>query len=55
VSGGLGSEKARSVNLWEAANASYRPMIKAAGTEQAPTMVVVVNWIEELKARLPAK
>jgi len=30
-------------------------MIKTAGTEQAPTMVVVLNWIEELKARLPAK
>jgi hypothetical protein len=26
-----------------------------AGTEQAPTMVVVVNWLEELKAKLPAK
>jgi serine/threonine-protein kinase len=25
------------------------------GTEQAPTMVVVLNWLEELKARLPAK
>ena len=30
-------------------------MIKAAGTEQAPTMVVVLNWLEELKAKLPAK
>ena len=30
-------------------------MIKAVGTEQAPTMVVVLNWLEELKAKLPAK
>ena len=30
-------------------------MIKASGTEQAPTMVVVLNWLEELKAKLPAK
>ena len=30
-------------------------MIKAAGSEQAPSMVVVLNWLEELKARLPAK
>jgi len=30
-------------------------MIKAAGTEQAPSMVVVLNWLEELKAKLPAK
>ena len=30
-------------------------MIKAAGAEQAPSMVVVVNWSEELKAKLPAK
>ena len=25
------------------------------GTDQAPSMVVVVNWLEELKAKLPAK
>jgi len=30
-------------------------MIKASGTEQAPSMVVVLNWLEELKAKLPAK
>ena len=30
-------------------------MIKAAGTEQAPSIVVVLNWLEELKAKLPAK
>jgi serine/threonine-protein kinase len=30
-------------------------MIKTAGTEQAPSMVVVLNWSEELKAKLPAK
>ena len=30
-------------------------MIKAAGAEQAPSMVVVLNWLEELKAKLPAK
>ena len=33
-------------------------MIEAAGGEQAPSMVVVLNWLEgleELKARLPAK
>ena len=30
-------------------------MIKAAGPEQAQTMVVVLNWLEELKAKLPAK
>jgi len=30
-------------------------MIKAAGPDQAPTMVVVLNWLEELKAKLPAK
>ena len=30
-------------------------MIKAAGTEQAPTMVVVLNWLAKLKAKLPAK
>ena len=30
-------------------------MIKAAGGEQAPSMVVVVNWLEELKAKLPTK
>jgi serine/threonine-protein kinase len=30
-------------------------MIKAAGAEQTPTMVVVVNWSEELKAKLLAK
>ena len=30
-------------------------MIKAAGTDQAPRMVVVLNWLEELKARLPMK
>lgn len=30
-------------------------MIKAAGTEHAPSMVVVLNWLEELKAKLPAK
>ena len=29
-------------------------MIKP-GTEQAPSMVVVLNWLEELKAKLPAK
>ena len=29
-------------------------MIKDAGTDQAPTMVVVVNWLEELKAKPPA-
>ncbi len=28
-------------------------MIKAAGTDEAPSMVVVLNWLEELKARLP--
>ena len=31
-------------------------MIKAnAGTDQTPTMVVVLNWLEELKAKLPAR
>ncbi len=30
-------------------------MIKSAGGEQAPTMVVVLNGLEELKAKLPAK
>ena len=30
-------------------------MIKGAGTEQAPSMVVVLNWLQELKAKLPAK
>ena len=30
-------------------------MIKAAGGEQAPSMVVVLNWVEELKAKLPGK
>jgi serine/threonine-protein kinase len=30
-------------------------MIKATGADQAPTMVVVLNWLEELKAKLPAK
>ena len=30
-------------------------MIKASGTEQAPSMVVVLNWLEELKAKLPPK
>jgi len=30
-------------------------MIKTSGTEQAPSMVVVLNWLEELKAKLPAK
>jgi hypothetical protein len=30
-------------------------MIKAAGGEQPQTMVVVLNWSEELKAKLPAK
>jgi len=30
-------------------------MIKQAGTAQALTMVVVLNWLEELKAKLPAK
>jgi len=30
-------------------------MIKTAGTDQAPSMVVVLNWLEELKAKLPAK
>ena len=30
-------------------------MIKVTGTGQVPTMVVVLNWLEELKAKLPAK
>ncbi len=30
-------------------------MIKEAAAAQAPTMVVVLNWVEELKAKLPAK
>jgi len=30
-------------------------MIKAAGSEQAPSIVVVLNWLEELKAKLPPK
>ena len=30
-------------------------MIKDVGTEQVPSMVVVLNWLEELKAKLPAK
>ena len=30
-------------------------MIKNAGTEQGASMVVVLNWLEELKAKLPAK
>jgi Tol biopolymer transport system component len=30
-------------------------MVKAAAAEQAPNMVVVLNWLEELKAKLPAK
>ena len=30
-------------------------MIKAAGGEETPSMVVVVNWLEALKAKLPAK
>ena len=30
-------------------------MIKAASGYQAPSMVVVLNWLEELKAKLPAK
>jgi eukaryotic-like serine/threonine-protein kinase len=31
-------------------------MIKpTTGTDQAPSMVLVLNWLEELKARLPAK
>ena len=30
-------------------------MIKAAGGEQAPSMVVVLNWLEELKTKLPAQ
>jgi hypothetical protein len=25
------------------------------GTAQVPTMVVVLNWMEELKAKVPAK
>ena len=25
------------------------------GTDQAPSMVVVLNWLEELKAKLPMK
>ncbi len=29
-------------------------MIKDAAAAQAPTMVVVLNWLEELKAKLPA-
>ena len=29
-------------------------MIKQAAAEQAPTMVVVLNWLEELQAKLPA-
>jgi len=29
-------------------------MIKP-GTQQAPSMVVVLNWLEELKAKLRAK
>jgi eukaryotic-like serine/threonine-protein kinase len=28
-------------------------MIKAAGTDQTPSMIVVLNWLEELRARLP--
>ena len=28
-------------------------MIKEAAAAQAPTMVVVLNWLEELKAKLP--
>ncbi len=30
-------------------------MIKTSGTEQAPSMVVVLNWLEELKVKLPGK
>ena len=30
-------------------------MIKEAAAAQARTMVVVLNWLEELKAKLPAK
>ena len=30
-------------------------MIKDAGTAQAPTMVVVLNWLEELKAKLATR
>ena len=30
-------------------------MIKEEGTAQEPTMVVVLNWLEELKAKLPAQ
>ena len=30
-------------------------MIKQAAAEQAQTMVVVLNWVEELKAKLPAQ
>ncbi len=30
-------------------------MIKAVGIDQAPTMAVVLNWLEELKAKLPSK
>ena len=30
-------------------------MIKVAGTDQATSMVVVLNWLEELKVKLPAK
>ncbi len=29
-------------------------MFKAAGADQAPSMVVVLNWLEELKAKLTA-
>ena len=30
-------------------------MIKGAAAEQAPTMVVVLNWLEELEAKLPTR
>ena len=30
-------------------------MIKATSNDQAPSMVIVLNWLEELKARLPAR
>ena len=29
-------------------------MVKEVASAQAPTMVVVLNWLEELKAKLPA-
>jgi hypothetical protein len=30
-------------------------MIKGTAADQAPTMVVILNWVEELKAKLPAQ